>query len=53
MEERVARPMALKPQPAGGTGYGLSMSMRKADLGSVLGKPISRPPGWHINGLWH
>jgi len=52
-EERIARLMALKPQLPGGMGYGLSMSMRKADLGSVLGRPISRPPGWHINGLWH
>lgn len=49
-EECIACLVTLKPQLAGGTGDGLPME--KTDLGSVPGKPIGRPPRWHISGLW-
>jgi heat shock protein HtpX len=49
--ERVARLMALKPQLADVDRYAFSDA--GTSIASTFGKKIVRPPGWHINGLWH
>lgn len=50
--ERVERLMALKAD--GGSELEiLPVAGRSFDSRRVFGAPISRPPRWHVNGLWH
>jgi heat shock protein HtpX len=49
--ERIGRLMALKPALAGveAPPFGTTAF----DAPSAFGKPIGRPPRWHVSGLWH
>lgn len=50
-KERIARLMALKPQlPTVDQELLAGPALR---LTSTFGRPVVRPPGWHISGLWH
>lgn len=49
-EERIARLMALKSEMAKTTYNGLP---QESALVRHLQSPVTRPPRWHLNGLWH
>ena len=49
--ERIGRLVALKPALAGVEA--LSFGTTAFDAPSAFGKPIGRPPRWHVSGLWH
>jgi len=49
-EERIARLMALNPQFSDRALFGAFI---EASAKPALGRPMTRVPGWHINGLWH
>jgi len=50
-QERIERLMALKSRLFALEKYKLSASGQNS-LPSQ-GKPVVRPPRWHLNGLWH
>jgi len=49
--ERIARLMELKPRSSGLDSY-LPQNHHE-DIEATFGRPVIRPPGWHIGGLWH
>jgi heat shock protein HtpX len=49
--ERVERLMALRP--AFGAAGDLPVTRPAIDVRSGFGRPVVRPPRWHVSGLWH
>jgi len=50
-EERVARLMSLRPP--GKTPPGPGGPNQAGGYHATLGGPVTRPPRWHVTGLWH
>jgi len=51
-EKRIARLMTLKPELAKMAYNGLPLELDSA-LPRHFQSPITRPPRWHVSGLWH
>ena len=49
--QRIERLMALRPTMAG-TEF-IPVARSDFDARSAFGRPVVRPPRWHVSGLWH